>query len=89
MHESATATTASPTPPERQDPIDEFNVLTAGIHVEEWDTSTLDERLRNGFIGHYLECKDGTRILVFPLGQDSAQRLAVVRTLLSRAEATA
>ncbi|OQR64749.1 hypothetical protein B6E66_07265 [Streptomyces maremycinicus] len=66
-----------------------FEALTSGIAVEEWDTSTLDECLRDGYFGHYLERKDGTRLLVFPLGQDPVQRLAAARVLLTHAGVTA
>ncbi|MFM9652794.1 GIY-YIG nuclease family protein [Streptomyces galilaeus] len=69
--------------------IEAFNALTVGITIEEWDTSTLDERLRDGFLGYYLERKDGARFLVFPFGQDPEQRLAAARTLLTEAGVTA
>jgi hypothetical protein len=72
-----------------QDPAATLTALTTGIAVEEWDTSTLDERLRDGFLGYYLERKDSTRLLVFPLGQDPVQRLAAARTLLTEAGVTA
>lgn len=60
-----------------------------GIQFEEWDTATLDEPLRGRFLAHYLEHKDGTRILVVPLGQDPTVRLAAVRTLLNHQGVTA
>lgn len=67
----------------------EIDSLTAGIEVEEWDPATLPESLRASFDGYYLEHRDGWRMLVFPAGQDPAQRLAVTRTLLNRAAVTA
>ncbi|MGW5335367.1 hypothetical protein [Streptomyces bauhiniae] len=67
----------------------EIDALTAGIRIKEVDASSLPGNLGDGFFGYYLEHKDGARVLVFPAGQDPAQRLAVTRTLLNRAEATA
>ncbi|WP_055527123.1 hypothetical protein [Streptomyces graminilatus] len=66
------------------DPIEAFNALVAeyGLQVEEWDTSTLDEPLRDKLLAHYLE-QDGTRLFVVPLGQDPAVRLAALHTLLN------
>lgn len=84
-----TMSTATSPQPEQHDPAQTLQALTAGIAIEEWNTSTLDKRLRNGFLGHYLERKDGTRLLVFPLGQDPEQRLAAARTLLTQAGVTA
>lgn len=54
------------------------------IVVEEWDPSTLDERLRDGFIGWYME-HGSTRVLVFPVGQDPIERLAAARQVMSAA----
>ena len=59
------------------------------IQFEEWDTSTLDEKLRDKYLAHYTEHKDGTRLLVVPLGQDPTVRLAAVRTLLAHEGVTA
>lgn len=59
------------------------------IQFEEWDTSTLEEKLRDKYLAHYLERKDGTRLLVVPLGQDPTVRLAAVRTLLAHEGVTA
>lgn len=86
---STAASTATPVPRDQRHAIQELNSLTTGMAVEEWDTSTLDERLRDGFLGYYLERKDSTRLLVFPLGQDPEQRLAAARTLLAEAGVTA
>ncbi|USQ82661.1 hypothetical protein NFX46_02065 [Streptomyces phaeoluteigriseus] len=84
----ATSTATTPLP-DQHDPVQALQSLTSGIVIEEWDTSTLDERLRDGFLGHYLQRKDGARFLVFPLGQDIEQRLAAARTLLTEAGVTA
>jgi hypothetical protein len=81
-----TRTSASPS---AQRAIAAFHAETAGLQVEEWDTSTLDERLRDGYLGHYLERKDGTRILVVPAGQDPVVRLHAVRALLAHPGVTA
>lgn len=64
-------------------------VAEHGLQVEEWDTSTLDESLRNKFLAYYLERKDGTRILVVPAGQDQTVRLHAARTLLAHPAVTA
>ena len=68
-----------------------FEALVAEHHlqVEEWDTTTLDENLRDKFFAHYLEHKDGRRILVVPIGQDPAHRLAAVRAILAHPGVTA
>jgi hypothetical protein len=71
------------------DPIAAFQALTAGLHVEEWDTASLDENLRDKFVAFYLERKDGTRLLVVPVGQDPAVRLHAVRALLAHPGVTA
>ena len=62
-----------------------FKALTAEHHiqVEEWDTATLDEKLRDKYLAHYTEHKDGTRLLVVPAGQDPAQRLGALLSLLN------
>lgn len=64
-------------------------VSQCGIDLEEWDTSTLSESLREGFCAFYLEHKDGTRIIVVPAGQDPVIRLAAVRAILAHSGVTA
>ncbi|MEV1065986.1 hypothetical protein [Streptomyces sp. NPDC050263] len=73
------------------DPTAAFEALTAerGVQVVEWDASTLDSELRDGFLAHYLEHKDSRRILVVPTGQDPVIRLRAVRALLSHQRVTA
>lgn len=68
-----------------------FKALTAEHHiqVEEWDTATLDEKLRDKYLAHYTEHEDGTRLLVVPLGQDPVVRLAAVRALLNHQRSAA
>lgn len=78
------ASTAMPDPRAKRTATEAFEALVAEHHlqVEEWDPSTLDEGLRDKFMGLYGEI-DGTRILVVPAGQDPVIRLAVVRQLLA------
>ncbi|MDG9706274.1 hypothetical protein [Streptomyces sp. DH37] len=54
------------------------------IVVDEWDTSTLDESLRDSFAGFFQD-QDGRRRLVLPAGQDPVERLRVAVELLHRA----
>jgi len=58
------------------------------LQIEEWDTSTLDERLRDKFLAHYIEL-DGIRSIVVPLGQDPAMSLHGVRALIAHLGVTA
>jgi hypothetical protein len=62
-------------------------VTEYGLQVEEWDTVTLDPKLRDKFMAFYLET-DGKRILVVPVGQDPAERLHALRSLLAHQEVT-
>jgi hypothetical protein len=75
---------AEPTPTEA------FEALVAEhqLHVEEWDTSTLDEDLRDKFFALYIESR-GRKIVAVPIGQDPAHRLAAVRALLAHFEVVA
>lgn len=52
------------------------------VTVEEWDTASLDPRLREHFVGWHHRIGD-RRYLIFPKGQDAAERLAVARSLLA------
>lgn len=69
---------AKPTPTEA------FEALVAehGFQVEEWDTDDLDGKLRDKFFAFYLETAD-RKVIVVPVGQDPAHRLAAVRALLA------
>lgn len=62
------------------DPTTVFEALTAahGIQVVELDCPF------DGLYGHYLQHKDGTRLLVVPAGQDPSTRLWAARALLAR-----
>lgn len=64
-------------------PTEAFEALVAEhqLHVEEWDTNTLDEDLRDKFFALYIE-SHGRKVIVVPIGQDPAHRLAAVRSLL-------
>lgn len=53
-----------------------------GLQVEEWDTATLAENIRDKFMAAYFEI-DGKRILVVPAGQDPAERLHAARELVA------
>lgn len=61
------------------DPTTVFEALTAahGIQVVELDGPF------DGLYGHYLQHKDGTRLLVVPAGQDPSTRLWAARALLA------
>ncbi|MFE6332811.1 hypothetical protein ACFVOK_06270 [Streptomyces sp. NPDC057798] len=61
------------------DPTTGFEVLTAahGIQVVELEVPF------DGLYGHYLQHKDGTRLLVVPAGQDPSTRLWAARALLA------
>jgi predicted GIY-YIG superfamily endonuclease len=61
-----------------------FEALVAehNLTVEEWDTSTLDDDLRDKFYAIYIE-KRGRKILAVPIGQDPAHRLAALRAVLA------
>ncbi|MDX2696842.1 hypothetical protein [Streptomyces ipomoeae] len=85
------AATEPSTPIGDYDAVEAFQALTAehNLRVEEWDTTTLDENLRDKFYAFYLQLKDGTRILVVPTGQDPAQRLHAARALLAHQAVTA
>ena len=86
-----TATAPSPRL-EQCDAVEALKALVAehpDLRVVEWDPSTLPADLRDGYLAHYLERKDGTRILVVPTGQDPTVRLHAVRTLLAHPGVTA
>lgn len=55
-----------------------------GVLIEEWDTATLDEKLRDGFQGWYCELH-GRPLMVFPIGQDPVERLRVAVELIRNA----
>ena len=76
------ASTAMPPPSDQRDPVVAFQALTARyrLQVEEWDTATLAENIRDKFMAAYFEI-DGKRILVVPAGQDPAERLHAAREL--------
>ncbi|MGW7424395.1 hypothetical protein ACWGJB_30940 [Streptomyces sp. NPDC054813] len=71
------------------DPAAAFTALAGeyGIQVEEWDARGLDQSLRDELLAHYLE-KDGKRVFVVRVGQDPAERLHALCTLLAHLEVT-
>lgn len=80
---SETATAPSNRPDQR-DPNETLHTLIDehDLTVEEWDTSTLGETLRNKFGAFYVETA-GRKVIVVPAGQDPAHRLAAVRALIA------
>ncbi|MFE5189217.1 hypothetical protein [Streptomyces sp. NPDC056628] len=56
------------------------------VELDEWDTATLDPKLRPHFLAAYDQSPGSDRVIVVPLGQDPVQRLAVVADLLQRME---
>lgn len=83
-----TMTTSAPST--QPDPHETIKALAAAhdLQIEEWDTSTLDESLRNAFFAMYVRTRS-ERYIVVPVGQDPAHRLAVVRALLAHPGAAA
>lgn len=98
MRETLTSGVSASTPitQERRDrsgtltATDAFDALVAEhkLTVEEWDTTTLDEDLRDKFYAIYIE-SHGQKILALPIGQDPEHRLAAVRALLAHLAVTA
>jgi hypothetical protein len=52
------------------------------VQLEEWDTETLDPKLRREFVAFAMVREDGLRLVVVPAGQDPIARLAAVRDLI-------
>jgi hypothetical protein len=53
------------------------------IELEEWDTATLDPKLREAFVAFSMRHLVDRTLIVVPQGQDPIVRLAVVRDLIS------
>jgi len=53
-----------------------------GIELEEWDTASLDPKLREAFDAFGMLPEGGPRLVVVPVGQDPIDRLAAVRKLI-------
>lgn len=53
------------------------------LHVEEWDTATLDPRLRDQIQAVYDPTKGDGRVVIVPAGQDPITRLSAVRDLIA------
>lgn len=54
-----------------------------GLRVEEWDTATLDWRLRDSIRAVYDPTEGDGRVVIVPAGQDPIERLAAVRRLIA------
>ncbi|MFF3689926.1 DUF6907 domain-containing protein [Streptomyces sp. NPDC002187] len=53
------------------------------LQLVEWDTTRLDEYLRDKFHAHYIALRDGRRLVVVPAGQNPDVRVDVVRGLIT------
>lgn len=53
------------------------------LRVEEWDTATLDPRLRDHIRAVYDPTEGDGRTVIVPAGQDPIERLAAVRRLVA------
>lgn len=64
--------------------IDTLRAILAehGVEMEEWDTASLDPKLRRSFAAFAMLHKDGSRLVVVPKGQDPIERLAAVAELI-------
>lgn len=64
--------------------IDTLRAILAehGVEMEEWDTASLDPKLRRSFAAFAMLHKDGSRLVVVPKGQDPIERLAAVAELV-------
>ncbi|MFH8804083.1 hypothetical protein ACH4F6_31595 [Streptomyces sp. NPDC017936] len=69
---------------DEQDARDTLATLLAerDVQMEEWDTETLDPKLRREFVAFAMVREDGLRLVVVPTGQDPIARLAAVRDLI-------
>ena len=83
--DSSSPTLAEPTPTET------LNALVAehGLQLEEWDTTTLDPKLRERFMAAWDQTEGDGRVIVVPSGQDPSERLHAVRALLAHPAVTA
>lgn len=70
---------------DEQEARDQLAALLAerDIELEEWDTASLDPKLRRAFGAFAMVREDGLRLVVVPAGQDPIARLAAVRDLLA------
>jgi hypothetical protein len=58
-------------------------VAEQDVELEEWDTATLDPKLRSKFVAFAMVREDGLRLVVVPAGQDPIERLSAVRSLIA------
>lgn len=77
-------TTATMTGPVRN-PGSTLDALTTEYNLQlvEWDTTSLDECLRDKFYAQYLALRDGRRLVVVPAGQDPNVRVNVIHSLIT------
>lgn len=70
---------------DEQDARDTLAALLAEhqMRIEEWDTSTLDARLRDRIKAVHDPIAGDGRVIVVPTGQDPIARLAAVRELIA------
>jgi hypothetical protein len=59
------------------------------LKIEEWDTATLDPKLRRGFVAFAMLHKDGSRLIVVPQGQDPIERVNAIAGLVNDLQAQA
>lgn len=69
---------------DEQEARDTLTALLAehGVEMEEWDTASLDPKLRREFVAFAMVREDGLRLVVVPAGQDPIARLDAVRNLI-------
>lgn len=69
---------------DEQEARDALQALLAerGFEMQEWNTATLDAKLRRVFTAFRMVATGGLRLVVVPQGQDPIVRLAAVRDLL-------
>lgn len=53
------------------------------VQMEEWDTKSLDPKMRRSFVAFAMLHKDGSRLVVVPVGQSPIERLAAVAELIA------
>ncbi|MFD4628452.1 hypothetical protein ACFVYR_00910 [Streptomyces sp. NPDC058284] len=68
-------------------PVMAFEALTAeyGLRVVEWDLSTMDPKLRESYVAHFVE-QQGDRVFVVPIGQDPHLRLSALNQVITHLE---
>lgn len=57
------------------------------VQMEEWDTESLDPKLRDKFVAFAMLTKDGRRLIVVPQGQGPVERVNAVAALVNDLQA--